>query len=720
MTSFYVKSYNALHSVKKMCTSDECLRTSANLKLSMDKSVDPCEDFYEFSCGRWSVEHPNHGWYPKFSTFETIDERVLLSSLNFLTSNESQEEPLPVKQSRYFYKSCMDVESINNLGYSVIYKYLKEVGLPEIPSYFSGKSVDDDIDFDWIEVSVKLKQIFAMNLFIQFDIDADIYNRSNNVLYIGSGISSAPLPSPFKLKRKTKEMRKSQNADDDEDDFDVEEYLRKLEVNSKNAMKRIIEVVLNTSEMSIVNATTILNIDIKRYSIEELQKETDNFLVANNMNKMDIWKPYITSLFKEVKDVNFDFKNDFVYISPSEMTYICNILLYISRTPKVILELYNWWIVVKSMIINTTSDVIAYINKEMSIYYQNYPEVIRSRSLDCTELITKFMGIAVSYGIVDQTFENNTKPKVEQMLYDIKEAFEHRVNNIPWMDEPTKRATLEKSKEMLSFIGFPDWLMNKTAIEVHYENMTILPNTYLENMMAFIRTYTLTSLKTYRLENDRTWRTDPVTVNAFNYFGDNTINVPMAILTFPMYHLGLEVLNYGAIGSILGHELTHGFDNTGRRFDKYGNLIEWWTNETLNTFEDKTECFIKQYSDYRVPNIEMNVDGDLTLGENLADNGGLHHAFLAYQNYLKRFGPEDHLPGFDEYSNNQMFFIAYGSIWCESRNDASLIDQIRTDEHSPGKFRVLGTLQNSEDFSKAFNCPVGSNMNPERSRCRIW
>jgi predicted metalloendopeptidase len=217
------------------------------------------------------------------------------------------------------------------------------------------------------------------------------------------------------------------------------------------------------------------------------------------------------------------------------------------------------------------------------------------------------MGMAVSYGLADRTFSNETKPKVEQMLYDIKNAFVDHVNHIKWMDEETKQATLEKSKEMISFIGYPEWLFEKGALDVYYQGIVISNDTYLENMMSFIKTYIPSKLENLRLVNERNWSTDPTTVNAYNSFPDNAINLPMAILAFPIYHLGLEVLNYGAIGSVLGHELTHGFDNTGRKHDKFGNYKEWWTNATVHTFEEKIECFVKQYDNFTVEGVEKHV-----------------------------------------------------------------------------------------------------------------
>lgn len=719
----------------KLCVSEECLRSAANLRLSMDFSANPCDDFYKFTCGRWSIEHPNHGWYPHFSSFETADEKVAISVMEFLNSNISSSYPLPVRQAKDLYLSCMDTDTLDMLGYNGIIKYLQKVHLPLIPSFFN-ETDHANFKFDWIKVEVALKKVLAMDNFIGLFVDADIYNRSRNVIYMGAPDSACPLPSPFKSTIKEKSTNK-RNAEKNVEKEKlkakaykriVKEVIKRFSLNvsstvpNKVLMDEAANVIWNMTtdltELADINSTNN-DLQFYKFQIDELQRLSDAYVAKNNLSSKVSWRRYLTLMFENVANVTLELNSkDHIYVPLEEVNYLPEVAAYLSSVSDLYLELYMWWITTYSMILSTTTEMADLVQKESEPFLSS--TVYRSRSLDCASLVINFMGVAVSYGIVDKTFMSSTKPKVDIMLNDIQSAFTDRVKQLSWMDKDTKRATLEKSKEMVSFIGFPEWLMDTEVIEEYYANITMRNDTYLENMMSMVTQFTPIELESLRDESERTWKTDPTTVNAYNYFSDNSITVPIAILTHPFYHLGLEVLNYGAIGSILGHELTHGFDNIGRRFDKFGNYKQWWSNTTIETFENKSQCFIKQYENFTLPSIEQKVDGQRTLGENLADNGGLHHAYLAYKKVLKKIGEEPKLPGFQAFSNMQLFFIAYGSIWCESIDRESLKSQLENDEHCPSSLRVIGTLQNSHEFSEAFKCPLGSNMNPNRERCRIW
>ncbi|EDS41455.1 zinc metalloprotease [Culex quinquefasciatus] len=193
--------------------------------------------------------------------------------------------------------------------------------------------------------------------------------------------------------------------------------------------------------------------------------------------------------------------------------------------------------------------------------------------------------------------------------------------------------------------------------------------------------------------------------------------IPVALVQYPFYYRGLEALNYGAIGTVLGHELTHGFDSNGRFFDKFGNMRTWWSAQTHREYETRANCLVEQYNSYSLP--EGFVNGTRTLGENIADNGGVREALRAYQAFVKRHGPEPTLPGFDDFSHEQLFFISFANLWCSTLTPARAKALLSGDAHSPGKFRVRGTVSNMPEFSEAFRCAPGTAMNPAR-KCRVW
>jgi len=178
-------------------------------------------------------------------------------------------------------------------------------------------------------------------------------------------------------------------------------------------------------------------------------------------------------------------------------------------------------------------------------------------------------------------------------------------------------------------------------------------------------------------------------------------------------------MNYGGIGMVIGHEITHGFDDQGRQFDKDGNLVEWWNQDVTEAFTDKAQCIIDQYGNYVMPQINRTLNGVNTQGENIADNGGIKQAFNAYKAYEEKHGPGQRLPGLETFNSKKLFFMAFGQIWCSAYKDAGLDNAITTGVHSPGMYRVIGTLSNFEEFSNVFQCPAGSRMNPT-DRCSVW
>ncbi|CAH1963551.1 unnamed protein product [Acanthoscelides obtectus] len=703
----------------------------------MDLSVDPCENFYEYTCGKWGEEHPNHGWWSTFSSFTTIAERVAIASLNVLTSDEDVDgQPEALNKSREFYQSCTDQETADELGLTPIYPYLKKSNLPLIPNYITlSQEERDAYVFDWVQSETNIKRIFMMDVFIGVDVGANVYNGTENVIYVGVIFQTCPLPSPVQKKRSKNSIRRKTRSEGSSVHDTLEEEANRNVI--KYILKQIaVNVTGETPDDNIIDeaASVILNVTdvvqelVLNYTDPD-QEEDDNYSVSfstlkdltdsvSSTGRSDFWENYFQQLFAET-NVTIDPTKDRLYVTQTDVAYLKSVLKYTYDTPDSHLELYMWWTTVYAMIISTSSEVAEYINKQIDKATGSSEGVVRTRSLECALLANSYMGYAVSYALADQSFPNNTKPKVERMINEMKQAFMNHVYNINWMDWETKRVTLEKCKEMISFVGYPDWLFEDGKLDEYYEDVEIRPDRFLVNMINIIISHNLKKMNSLRKIHKRDWYAEPIEVNAYNSFSDNAINVPMAILNFPMYNLGLEVLNYGSIGTILGHELTHGFDNMGRKHDKYGNTVQWWSNATIETFEKLTECFIKQYDNFTFEGLEEHVKGKATLAENLADNGGIHQAYSAYKSHSKKYGVEPTLPGFEDFTNDQLFFLAYGSIWCETISLEDLKDQIEYDEHSPNLVRVLGTLQNSEDFARAFHCPEGSYMNP-RSKCKIW
>lgn len=304
------------------------------------------------------------------------------------------------------------------------------------------------------------------------------------------------------------------------------------------------------------------------------------------------------------------------------------------------------------------------------------------------------------------------------MLEDIRAAFIAELPNLSWMDDQTRVVAEAKARAVVSHIGYPAYILNNTRLSDLYAGYPVNDSYYFINVVrrrAYKLQQNLATLgKSY---NKNTWIVTPATVNAYYSPSRNRITVPAGILQSPVYsNKYIRVLNYGAIGAAIGHEFTHGFDNIGGRYDKDGNLRQWWSDHILQNFNNKSRCLVDQYANYTY--FGLNLRGYQTLSENIADNGGIGQAYRAYQAYIKANGPEKRLPGLS-LTNQQLFFTAFARVWCTVDTEHYGKNYVMVNRHSPPKFRVLGALRNSPQFADAFNCPIGSTMNPAR-KCRVW
>uniref|UniRef100_A0A8W7PTL3 Peptidase M13 N-terminal domain-containing protein n=1 Tax=Anopheles coluzzii TaxID=1518534 RepID=A0A8W7PTL3_ANOCL len=757
-----------LHFPPEICHSADCLRSAAALKHSMDLTVDPCEDFYQYACGNWEDEHPRPDTYVSFDWFSERQAKILRNIRHYLQANSTALDPKPVVQARTMYAACLNLTAMDRLGYGPVFKYLKQFQLPPYPSLLNvtegpASATFQGYGFDWVKSLAKIKQLLGMDIFIGLDVYPDPRHRDYNRLVLGTPESGSDLPFNTDILRHIRRGRTRRklmvSADDEADgesDGEMEVEDADDEVGPLTAYKKfmigVMKLLVNSTDPTIKvesfnaqferaativvqfsdsiskfnreaeNASRSTNVedrlnlqDIVYYTVADLQNITDTHLAPKD--PLPIWERLLSSVFEGIPEAQLNLQDELILTSNADLLYLKLLVDYLAVTPLAHIELYIWWTVVEELILHTTLEV-------RKLYYDYYKSIapsdgFSSRTLYCTGTVNRLLGMAVSYAISSDNFTRDTKPRVQDMLRYIRTAFEGLVRDTTWMDWPTKQSTLRKSQAMRSLIGFPDWILDHRELEQHYSGLQVNESTHLENMMQEVQRKNIIKLRRWRQKHELSWETLPTNVNAFHTFQENAITIPIAILQYPFYHLGLEALNYGALGTILGHELTHGFDDSGRQFDKDGNLAQWWTDRTVQEYVNRTKCFVSQYSRYYIPEADDYIDGLLTLGENIADNGGVREAFRAYQLYVKNGGKDPLLPGFEHYTHEQLFFISYGNIWCESHTQAAAKAYL-DDSHCPGKFRLKGVLTNSPEFSQTFSCKPGTEMNPGKDKCRIW
>jgi predicted metalloendopeptidase len=332
----------------------------------------------------------------------------------------------------------------------------------------------------------------------------------------------------------------------------------------------------------------------------------------------------------------------------------------------------------------------------------------RPRTFRCVATVDRQLGDLLGQKYIELTFGADAKAQITQLVDALEKAMAEDIRTLPWMTDETKKAALAKLKAITNNVGTPKKFRE-------YGKLTIARDDYFGNATRAAQWAYNQRIEKIGKPTDKTeWIMTTPTVNAFYSSQNNTINFPAGILQPPFFDPRRDIaLNYGGAGAVIGHELTHGFDDQGRKFDGDGNLRDWWTAADGAEFEKRAACVADEYSGFTAVD-DVKLNGRLTLGENTADNGGLRIALMALQDTLK--GQAEKLEGF---TPEQRLFLGFAQIWCENTAPQEVRARAVTDPHSPGRYRVNGTLQNSPEFQKAFSCKVGQPM-VSQNACRVW
>ncbi|CAH2230124.1 jg19597 [Pararge aegeria aegeria] len=744
MTVLYVKQKR--NKPIRICHTKECLRSAANLALSMDTTTNPCHDFYQYVCGNWADEHPRPDAYRSYDWFREKQNKVYAVVRDFLSKNIT-DQPRPVQQAKDLYTACMDTDTLDKLSLKPIFKILKSLGLPPYPTFINATEGFDysTYSFDWLEAVINVKTQLGMDILIGFDIFTDPRNSSVYRLVMGSPETTNPFPSMHNekkqhigqksfLKRKIDYYKKNiriltnkKQSDskfdslEDKDDEEKAAHIYKLfyaeiiklfilESAPKNFNLTELELDQNIFlaadeyytmsedmyELEAANDTSIDDdqyLDVPDYTVEEVQAHTNMIVLSNNGTPAPIWKRYLEGVFK-ISNVDLDFEKDTILISDPDLKYMSLMAAYLSKAAPVTIELFIWIKVVEVMAVHTTTELRLLFQRSYDALRQ-HDLTVPPRSLYCASAVNDLLGMAVSYGIANPDFLTNTKPKIQVMLTEMKKSLAQLVGKTKWMDDETKLATYQKIIQMKTLVGFPDWLLETGKLEEFYEGIEVDTKKHLQNLINIIQVKIRNALNSFRTGNNFTWATDPTEVNAYHTFQENTIN-PLTMVDGKKT-LGENIADNGGVREAFGALKEHLY--------KYGEEPKLPGFEHLSS----EQLFFLSYG---------NVDGKKTLGENIADNGGVREAFGALKEHLYKYGEEPKLPGFEHLSSEQLFFLSYGNLWCGVQTKESLKSEL-SDEHSPQHFRAQGALQNNEDFARVWRCPPGSPMNP-RQRCVIF
>ncbi|XP_071645367.1 LOW QUALITY PROTEIN: neprilysin-like [Temnothorax longispinosus] len=492
--------------------------------------------------------------------------------------------------------------------------------------------------------------------------------------------------------------------------------VRGVEVSKEHMNKDIQDMI--KFNMKLAKITTNRSKD-KKMTLKDFQAWYDEKKPATPNSAIN-WVYKIGELFDEAH-VSIDSDLDLKIYLPN---YFDGLVALLDETSSRTIVNYIHWNFLSRIIRTTTSEMRKLYNAWEGKEIYGFP----ARWDQCTREME--MSDILAYEYVRNHFSDEILATASDMIDDIQKEVEYQIKESDWVDEDTRDFVLAKLVNMNNFVGYPDWYRNNTIVKRYFQGL-VVGNSYYENTLSYDRYRKWKNLRSLlrtgeeeEEEEEEIFQISPVMVNAFFSRGDNSIALSAADFQSPLFAYDRpQVINYGIIGLIIGHEVNHGFDDDGHLYDKNGDFVEW-LSAMDEAYGKRAECFVEQFNNYPVDkesNFKINNYGNKTAGENIADTMGLEAAFKAYQRRERECGkPDTVLPGHEDLTTEQLFFLSFANLWCEAAatNNAT-IDDAQSDVHSTGRLRVIGSVSNSRDFAEAYNCPVGSAMNPEK-KCHIW
>uniref|UniRef100_A0A8B9SBY3 Neprilysin n=1 Tax=Apteryx owenii TaxID=8824 RepID=A0A8B9SBY3_APTOW len=635
----------------------------------MDTTAEPCKDFYQYACGGWLKRNVIPETSSRYSNFDILRDELEVVLKDVLDKPNSNDITA-VQKAKTLYRSCINESAM----------WTAETAIAQLTSRY-GKKV-----------------------LINFFVGTDDKNSTTHIIHIDQPGLGLPSRDYYECTGVYKEACSAYV------DFMIS--VAKLILQERNIsfneskiseeMKRVMDL-----EKEIANATTKAedrNDPILLYNKMTLAQLQNNFSVEIN-HKVFNWSKFINTIMSTVQ-ISVENTEQVVVYDPEYLIRLKSILN--KYTPREI-QNYMIWRFVMDLVNSLSRNYKDTRNAFRKALYGTTSETAVWRR--CANYVNGNMENAVGRLYVEEAFAGESKHVVQEMIADIREVFIKTLDELTWMDVETKKKAEQKATAIRERIGYPDEIMtDNNKLNSEYQELNYKEDEYFENIIQNLVFSQKKRLKKLREKVDKE-----------DFHSKSYLEVfPAGILQPPFFSATQsKSLNYGGIGMVIGHEITHGFDDNGRNFNENGDLLDWWTEESARNFKEQSQCMVYQYGNFSWDLAGgQHLSGINTLGENIADNGGIRQAYKAYENFVKKNGNEKLLPGL-EMNHKQLFFLNFAQVWCGTYRPEYAVNSIKTDVHSPGKFRVIGSLQNSPEFSEAFSCTKTNYMDPA-NKCRVW
>ncbi len=667
-----------LAAVAIVAQTDSTTKPAAGFSIdNIDKTLDPCVDFYQYACGNWLKKAEIPADQSAWVSFVELDERNLVTLREILEKtsvNDPGRSPIDQKIGD-FYSSCMDEKTVDAKGLDSLKPELDRI------STVSDKATLID--------AVARVHLEGPNPLFNFYSNSDLHNADQVIAYIDQGGLSLPDRDYYiKDDARMTEMRKHL----------VEEVTQMFTLAGQSPTQAA------ESAQTVLRIETALAKDSMDRTLRRDPKTRDHKMtreaavaMAPNFYLDRYFAATGAPSFSELNVSNPEFFKQVNGVLESES--LDNLKIYVS-----------WHLLRGAAPWLSQPFVDASFKMRQALTGQ---KEIQARWKRCVELTDNSLGEALGQKYVELTFGADGKQRMLKMVDALEESLDTDIQNLSWMTADTKKQAKVKLQAIRNKIGYPDAWRD-------YSSLTVVRGDLLGNFLRANEFESKREIAKIGKPLDRLeWGMTPPTVNAYYSSSYNEIVFPAGILQPPFFDKKMDdAVNFGGIGLVIGHELTHGFDDQGRKFDPQGNLHDWWTPEDGKEFEKRVSCVADEYSSF-VAVDDLKLNGRLTLGENTADNGGARIALMALERMIAEDKTGKEAQKIDGYTPEQRFFLGFARVWCEKRRPEYERTQVTTNPHSPGKWRVNGVVQNMPEFQQAWGCKAGQPM-VSANACHVW